>query len=131
MPRLRTAAAASLLVVPIIAGGFLLQEPPAGVNATLFDQVMTLVRTAYVDSVPLSATYEKAAKGLVRELNDLYSELLPPKESEDFNRATGGRYGGTGRRFQSRDRRPLWRHRDVDRQSLHERHHLVEQGRVG
>src|ERR1043166_8141835 len=96
MPRLRTAAAASLLVVPIIAGGFLLQEPPARANATLFDQVMTLVRTAYVDSVPLSATYEKAAKGLVRELNDPYSELLPPKESEDFNRATGGRYGGTG-----------------------------------
>src|SRR5947199_10374148 len=96
MPRLRTAAAASLLVVPIIAGGFLLQEPPARANASLFDQVLTLVRTVYVDTIPLAATYEKAARGLVRELNDPYSELLPPKESEEFNRATGGRYGGTG-----------------------------------
>jgi carboxyl-terminal processing protease len=96
MPRFRTAAVATLLVVPMVAGGFLLQEPPARANALLFDQVMSLVRTAYVDSLPAGATYEKAAKGLVRELNDPYSELLPPKESEEFNRATGGRYGGTG-----------------------------------
>jgi carboxyl-terminal processing protease len=57
---------------------------------------MSLVRNQYVDSMPTTAAYEKAAKGLVRELNDPYSELLSPKESEDFNRQTGGRYGGTG-----------------------------------
>jgi carboxyl-terminal processing protease len=96
MPRFRTAAAATLLVVPIVAGGFLLQEPPVRANALLFDQVMSLVRSAYVDTVPPSAAFEKAAIGLVRELNDPYSELLPPKESDDFNRTTGGRYGGTG-----------------------------------
>ena len=45
MPRFRTAAAATLLVVPIVAGGFLLQERPARANALLFDQVMTLVKT--------------------------------------------------------------------------------------
>jgi carboxyl-terminal processing protease len=98
MARFRTATVATLLVVPIVAGGFLLQEPPprARANALLFDQVVSLVRNAYVDTIPVASTYEKAAKGLVRELNDPYSELLPPKESEDFNRVTGGRYGGTG-----------------------------------
>jgi carboxyl-terminal processing protease len=96
MPRFRTATAAALLVVPIVAGGFLLQEPPARANAQLFDQVMTLVRTAYVDTVPMAAAYEKAAQGLVRELNDPYSELMPPKEAEGFSRSVGGRYGGTG-----------------------------------
>jgi len=96
MPRFRTAAAATLLVVPIVAGGFLLQEPPVRANALLFDQVMSLVRQAYVDTVPASTAFEKAAIGLVHELNDPYSELLPPKESDDFNRTTGGRYGGTG-----------------------------------
>ena len=96
MPRLRTAAAASLLVIPIVAGGFFLQAPPARANATLFQQVMSLVETQYVDSLPAGSAYEKAAQGLVRELNDPYSELLSPKQSEDFNRATGGRYGGTG-----------------------------------
>jgi len=96
MPRLRTAAAATLLVVPIVAGGFLLQAPPARANAALFQQVMSLVQTQFVDTLPTSAAYEKAARGLVHELNDPYSELLSPKQSEAFNRATGGRYGGTG-----------------------------------
>lgn len=96
MPRFRTAAVATLLLVPIVAGGFLLQEPPVRASALLFDQVLSLVRNAYVDSLPSNAMFEKAATGLVHELNDPYSELLPPKESEAFNRQTGGRYGGTG-----------------------------------
>ena len=96
MPRLRTAAAATLLVVPLVAGGFLLQESPTRANAVLFDQVMSLVRNQYVDSMPAGLSYEKAARGLVKELNDPYSELLSPQESENFERATGGRYGGTG-----------------------------------
>lgn len=96
MPRFRTAAVATALLVPIVAGGFLLQEPPARANALLFDQVLSLVKNAYVDTLTSSAMFEKAATGLVNELNDPYSVLLPPKESEDFNRTTGGRYGGTG-----------------------------------
>src|SRR5262245_51758872 len=96
MPRFRTAAAATLLLVPMVAGGFLLQEPPVRANALLFDQVRTIVERKFVDTLPRAATYEKAARGLVRELNDPYSELLSPKQSEDFSRSTGGRYGGTG-----------------------------------
>jgi carboxyl-terminal processing protease len=96
MPRFRTAAVATLLVVPIVAGGFLLQEPPARANAVLFDQVMSLVKNQYVDTLPIGATYEKAARGLVHELNDPYSELLSPVQSDAFNRDVGGRYGGTG-----------------------------------
>ena len=37
MPRFRTAAAATLLVIPIVAGGFLLQEPPVRQNAQLLE----------------------------------------------------------------------------------------------
>ncbi|HEX8943087.1 MAG TPA: S41 family peptidase [Gemmatimonadaceae bacterium] len=96
MPRIRTAAAAALLVVPIVAGGFLLQKPPARASAALFQQVASLVQTQFTDTLTASQVYEKAARGLVRELSDPYSELLSPKASEAFNRATGGRYGGTG-----------------------------------
>ncbi len=96
MLRLRTAAAATLFFVPIVAGGFLLESAPARANARLFEQVLSLVSTQYVDTMPAGAIYEKAAEGLVVELNDPYSELLTPKASEDFNRNTGGRYGGTG-----------------------------------
>jgi carboxyl-terminal processing protease len=93
---MRTAAVTTLLLVPIVAGGFLLQEPPLRANARLFDQVRTLVETRYVDSLKDAQVLEKAARGMVRELNDPYSELLSPKESEAFNRGTNGRYGGTG-----------------------------------
>jgi carboxyl-terminal processing protease len=96
MPRLRTAAVATLLVVPIVAGGFLMQKPAGHVNPILFDQVASLVQNAYVDTLSSNAIYEKAAMGLVKELNDPYSELMPPKQSADFNRGVGGRYGGTG-----------------------------------
>jgi carboxyl-terminal processing protease len=96
MPRSRTAAAALLLAVPVVAGGFLLQATPVQSSGLLLEQVMSLVQRQYVDTLPAGATLEKAARGLVRELNDPYSELLSPRQSEDFNRNTGGRYGGTG-----------------------------------
>ena len=32
----------------------------------------------------------------MRELNDPYSELLAPKQNDEFNRSVGGRYGGVG-----------------------------------
>src|SRR6185437_16019576 len=96
MPRLRTVAAAAILVVPVVAGGFLLQRPPQRSGATLLNQVMSLVSTQYVDTLPSTAIYEKAASGLVKDLDDPYSELLSPQASQDFDRQTNGRYGGTG-----------------------------------
>jgi carboxyl-terminal processing protease len=96
MFRPRTAAAASLLLIPMVAGGFFLQGAPARTAPRLFDQVLSLVANRYVDSLQGSAIFEKAAHGLVRELNDPYSELLAPKQNDEFNRSVGGRYGGVG-----------------------------------
>ena len=96
MVRPRTAAVASLLLLPMAAGGFLLQGGTGRATPRLFDQVASIVANRYVDSLASNAIYEKAAKGLVRELNDPYSELLTPKTNEEFNRAVGGRYGGVG-----------------------------------
>ena len=95
-PRFRTAATTTLLFVPIVAGGFLLQEPPAHASARLFEQVMSLVATRYVDTLPVDDLYAKAATGVVQELRDPYSQLFSPRASQDFARGTGGRYGGTG-----------------------------------
>jgi carboxyl-terminal processing protease len=96
MLRPRTAAVASLLLLPMAAGGFLLQSAPARTTPRLFDQVLSIVASRYVDSLQGSAIFEKAARGLVHELNDPYSELLAPKANEEFNRNVGGRYGGVG-----------------------------------
>jgi carboxyl-terminal processing protease len=96
--RRRTSIVAVLLLLPIVAGGFLLQEPPRrqGANARLFDQVLSLISRQYVDTLAASELMSRAARGLVDELHDPYSELLSPSESEEFSRGTNGRYGGTG-----------------------------------
>lgn len=96
MSRHRTTLVAGLLLVPIVAGGFLLQEPPNRANARLFEQVLTLVSRQYVDTLQSAELLTRAARGLVKELQDPYTELFSPKESEEFGRSTGGRYGGTG-----------------------------------
>jgi carboxyl-terminal processing protease len=96
MLRPRTAAVASLLLLPMVAGGFLLQQSPARDSTRLFDQVLSIVASRYVDSLGGQDIMAKAAHGLVRELNDPYSELFAPKQSEEFSRSTGGRYGGVG-----------------------------------
>jgi carboxyl-terminal processing protease len=96
MPRSRTAATTALLLIPIAAGGFLLQEAPVRQSARLFDQVFSIVTDRYVDSMSAAAAYERAARGLVEQLDDPYSELLAPSAREEFTRGTNGRYGGIG-----------------------------------
>jgi len=96
MPRHRTTLVATLLLVPIVAGGFLLQEPPTRANARLFEQVLSLVTRQYVDTLQNTDLLARAARGLVKELQDPYTELFSPTETEEFARGTNGRYGGTG-----------------------------------
>jgi carboxyl-terminal processing protease len=95
-PRLRTLALATLALVPLVAGGFALQSRVGTDGTRVFEQVLTLVSDKFVDTIDASSLYEKAAQGLVHELNDPYTELLPPKRLTEFSRRTGGRYGGIG-----------------------------------
>ncbi|MGH9886040.1 MAG: S41 family peptidase, partial [bacterium] len=96
MKRSRKAALLSALLIPVVGGGFILQSRAQREGPALLEQVMDLVGSRYVDTLPSSDVYEKAARGLVRELNDPYSELLTPKDVKQFNSRTGGRYGGLG-----------------------------------
>jgi carboxyl-terminal processing protease len=80
----------------VAATGFFLEEQSARDGARLFDQVLSLVQERFVDSIAAGDLYEKAAYGLVGELNDPYSELLAPKDLQKFTTTTGGRYGGVG-----------------------------------
>ncbi len=96
MTRNRKAALAGLLLLPVLAGGFALQARPTRGGAQLLDQVLTFVALRYVDTVDAQSLYEKAARGLVKELNDPYTELFTPKQLEEFSRNTNGRYAGIG-----------------------------------
>ena len=96
MPRFPKAAVVGLLLIPLFAGAFVIQERSAQSGARLFDQVLSLVADRYVDSVDVGALYEKAARGLIAQLKDPYAELYTPKQVEMFNQNTGGFYAGTG-----------------------------------
>ena len=86
----------SLVLVPLIAGGFVIQSHVAGDSDLVFQEVMKLVNEKFVYMLDASSLYEKAAQGLVHELNDPYTELYTPKRANEFQRRTGGRYGGIG-----------------------------------
>ncbi|MEO7823489.1 MAG: S41 family peptidase [Gemmatimonadaceae bacterium] len=85
-----------LAFIPILAGGFVFQQQSTQQGARLLDQVLNIVSIRFVDTVDAATLYEKAARGLVRELNDPYSALLSPKELSAFNAQTNGRYAGIG-----------------------------------
>jgi carboxyl-terminal processing protease len=92
-----------LLLLPVIAGGFILQGQQSRVEGIrLFSNVVELVSQRFVDTVTTGDLYEKAARGLLEELNDPYTELLTPKDRVQFQTRTGGRYGGVGMQIEKR-----------------------------
>ncbi|HEX8906071.1 MAG TPA: PDZ domain-containing protein, partial [Longimicrobiaceae bacterium] len=95
LPR-RTLTVVTLSAVPVLVGGWMLQSRSGREGAQLLGQVMQLVNERFVDTVQAPDLYEKAARGLVKELNDPYTELFTPKQIADFSRQTNGRYGGIG-----------------------------------
>src|SRR5919109_2075960 len=94
---------AVVVVVPALAGGFVVQDRAIRDGARLFDQVLSLVADRFVDTVDNALLYEKAARGLVQELDDPYSELLTPKQLQRFSTNSTGRYGGIGMRIEDQD----------------------------
>jgi carboxyl-terminal processing protease len=103
MARFRRFAVLGVLVaIPVVASGFLLRSKSTAEGPVLLEQVFQLVSNRFVDTLKDNQLFEKAAHGLVRELNDPYSELLSPSEMKQFNSRTGGRYGGLGMLIEKR-----------------------------
>ncbi|MDQ3698737.1 MAG: S41 family peptidase [Gemmatimonadota bacterium] len=92
----RRALLAAAVAVPTLVGGWALQERSTRDGARLFDQVLTIVADRFVDTVDTAALYQKAAMGLVEQLDDPYSELFTPQQSRRFSTNSTGRYGGIG-----------------------------------
>jgi carboxyl-terminal processing protease len=130
MRRPRKLAAFAVILLPLLAGGFLLQSRAGRDGAVLLDQVLSLVSERFVDTLPQGAMYEKAARGLVRELNDPYTELLSPKELKQFNNRTGGRYAGLGMSIQLRDKQivveRIFPHSPAERNGVREGDRIIK-----
>jgi carboxyl-terminal processing protease len=96
-PLTRRAKIGATLV--LLIGGltaFYLQKPSTVASARLFQQVLQIMSMQYVDTVPTDSLYARAARGLIKELNDPYTVLFTPKEMEQFTRQMGGQYAGIG-----------------------------------
>ena len=103
MTRFRKVALVCLVVIPIVAGGFVVQDRSALTGSRLFDQVLSIISDRFVDSVDVGTLYEKAARGLIAELKDPYADLYTPKQLEAFNTTTGGFYAGIGMQIEPQE----------------------------
>lgn len=93
----RRLAWTAALAVPLLLGAFAWQSARLRESLELFSQVVRLVETTALDSLPPEEIYRRAARGLIKELNDPYAAILSPEELSSFERnSIGNRYAGTG-----------------------------------
>jgi carboxyl-terminal processing protease len=103
--RMRRVAILGLLVaLPLAAGAFLRQSKPVVDGQQLFAQVIKRIADNAVDSLPRSEIYEKAARGLVKNLKDPYADLYSPEELASFQRNTlRNNYAGLGMQIEQQN----------------------------
>lgn len=86
-----------LVLLPGVAGGWILHGVVPQDGARLFSQVLQLVGADAIENVTEDELYQRAARGLVGQLKDDYADLYSPKELASFSREQlGSSYGGLG-----------------------------------
>jgi carboxyl-terminal processing protease len=103
---IRKRLAVGVGVATLLAAGVLVLQGQVRLpdGPRLFAQVVRYVEQYAVDSLGNAQIYEKAARGLVKNLNDPYAELYSPDELAKFQRNTlGNNYGGIGMQIESQD----------------------------
>ncbi|MBM4185970.1 MAG: S41 family peptidase [Gemmatimonadetes bacterium] len=104
MARRRFLASSIVIGLPLLLGAFLLQAKPSGDGARLFSQVLQRIEESAVDSLARAAIYERAARGLLKNLNDPYADLYSPEELASFQRNTlRNNYGGVGMQIENQE----------------------------
>lgn len=93
-----------------VLGGWFLQEGVARdenvyVQTRLFQEVVDLVSSQYVEEIPSAELYRSAIDGLLDELGDPHSSFIEARDYEDFRIRTEGDYGGVGLEVVERDDR--------------------------
>jgi carboxyl-terminal processing protease len=107
--RSRAVVAAAVLSCALVSGGWLVERGligsrrSLGDGAQLFTQVFQHVSREYVDTLPDSTLYTRAAEGLVSELNDPHSSYLSPALLKSLSERTSGTYAGVGAQVDVRD----------------------------
>ena len=100
----RVAMVGALIALPLAVGAFLQQSRQTIDGQRLFAQVLQRIEDNAVDSLSRAAIYEKAARGLVKNLKDPYADLYSPDELASFQRNTlRNNYGGLGMQIEPQD----------------------------
>ena len=108
----RALLAVVVLSTALASGGWLVERglmgsrPSASDNARMFNQVLGHVSRDFVDTLPDTAVFRRAAEGLISELHDPHSSYLSPKVYTSLNERTTGRYAGIGAQVDIRDAWP-------------------------
>lgn len=98
----------ALLQVPVAAegqrssgdmfrpGDRMLDPADLGTSARVFMSTLEAIRDLGISAEPDSVLWDKAFKGLLRELNDPYAAVLTPDEVRAFQEESTGNYAGIG-----------------------------------
>jgi carboxyl-terminal processing protease len=105
----RAIVAAAVLSSALVTGGWLMERGgraaprDARAQARLFDEVLQHLRRDYVDVLPDSVLYRRAAAGVIAELRDPHSVFLDPRRLTRLDESTSGHYAGVGIQMDVRD----------------------------
>ena len=92
---------ATVIVLSAVTGGWLLQRgvdraENVYVQVRVLQEVVDRVESSFVDEVEEGSLYHSAIDGLIRDLGDPHTSLIPASEYEDLRIRTEGEYGGVG-----------------------------------
>ena len=100
---------AAVLSSALVSGGWLMERGgrtaprDAKAQARLFDDVLQHLRRDYVETLPDSLLYRRAASGVIEELHDPHSVFLDPRRLTRLDESTSGHYAGVGIQMDVRD----------------------------
>lgn len=100
---------AAVLSSALVSGGWLMARggragpPDAKAQARLFEEVLQHLRRDYVDLLPDSLLYHRAASGVIEQLHDPHSVFLDPRRLTRLDESTRGHYAGVGIQMDARD----------------------------
>ena len=94
-------APAVVFLLSAVTGGWLLQQgvdraENVYVRVRVLQEVVDRVAESFVEEVDERSLYNSAIDGLIRDLGDPHTSLIPASDYEDLRIRTEGEYGGVG-----------------------------------
>ena len=99
--RRSTLTAVAVAASSVVVGGWLLQEGVSRsdnsyLRVRVLQEIIDRVESSFVDEVEYDRLHESAIDGLLRDLGDPHSSLIPASSYENIEIRTRGEYGGIG-----------------------------------